>query len=442
MEEISGKDLGFFVYIKLFSLFALNIVPAALPLAILLSSLMSFGGLGEHRELTAIKSSGISLIRILQPVFFIVSGLTIGLFFYGNTISTWANLEMYSLLYDIKQKKPTMEFKEGIFYNGLPGYRIKIGQKLGKEGDKLKEVMIYDHTKGNGNTDVILADSGVMYTILNDAYLVLELFDGESYAEFQPEQSGGSTERYLRSEFKKSKIVFNLSAFAFERTEKELFRDHKLMKNMDQLQHSMDSLEIAFYEKREELSAKMQKNYRYQNIQEDSLEVDTLIRLKSSEISLDSVLQKAHSERVYISRAINKSRAIKSFTSSNKHRVGHLRSEKVRNGIEYWRKIAIPFSCIILFLIGAPLGAIIKKGGLGLPVIISILFFIILYIVNEQGRKMSLHYDVDVWFGMWMSNIYLFPAGLFFLQQARNDSNILELDFWKNIAKKILFIKR
>ena len=437
MEEISGKDLGLTVYAKLFSYFALNIVPAALPLAILLSSLMTFGGLGEHRELTAIKSAGISLLRILQPVFYLVIVLSIALFVYGNTIMTWANLEMYSLLYDIKQKKPTMEFKEGVFYNGLPGYRIKISQKSGEQGQFLKEVMIYDHTSGRGNTDVILADSGTMYTINNDMYLVLELFNGNSYTQFDKDKNAEANERFLRSNFEKSKLIFNLSAFAFERTEKNLFKDHKLMKNMNELKELKDSVSEKFHNERNMLAAKLQPKFKFLNIREDTIAIQDTI-YSDSLLSIDSILNKAKNTKFLVSKALNQARAVKSFTESNGFRIKHILKEQRRNEIEYWKKTAIPFSCIILFLIGAPLGAIIKKGGIGLPVIISIFFFIILYVINEQGRKWTLYSEVQPWFGMWMSNIYLFPIGLLLLYQAKNDSNFLEFDYWKTLSKKIL----
>lgn len=435
MEEISGKDLGAFVYIKLFSLFALNIVPAALPLAVLLSSLMTFGGLGEHRELTAIKSAGISLLRILRPVFTFVTGVTIALFIYGNTVIPWANLELYSFLYDIKQKKPAMEFKEGVFYNGIPGYRIKIDKKY-KDGSYLQGVIIYDHTEGNGNTDIILADSGHIYTINNDSYLVMELFSGSSYKEFGKDAKNTNTERFVRSEFEESKIVFNLSSFAFERTKKDLFKDHKLMKTIDELKHYRDSMNVQYYDERVELESKVKDLYTYK----DSLEYveNDSIKLK---LSYEKFIENSLKDKEYISMALKKARSIKSFTSSNTYKLERLRSESKRYDIEYWKKYAIPFSCLILFLIGAPLGAIIKKGGLGFPVIISVLFFIILYVINEQGRKMSIHSELQPWYGMWMSNLYLFPFGLFFLFQAKNDSNILELDYWKNLPKRLLFFK-
>lgn len=300
--------------------------------------------------------------------------------------------------------------------------------------------MIYDHTAGKGNTSVILADSGVMSTMMDESYLVLELFNGNNYSELEHDKKTKSNERYLRSEFEKSKLIFNLSAFAFERTEKDLFKDHKLMKTMAELKAVIDSVEHKFDYQRSILASKIQKNYKYQSISSDTVIQDTLKRDVAIIPVLADVLKKSSKNVKVINRALKKARAIKSFTNSNGFRIKHILKERRRNEIEYWKKTAIPFSCIILFLIGAPLGAIIKKGGIGIPVIISISFFILLYVINEQGRKGALYSEMTSWYAMWMSNIYLFPIGLFFLYQARKDSNILEFDYWKNIPKNIFKI--
>ncbi|MDX5347781.1 MAG: LptF/LptG family permease, partial [Hymenobacteraceae bacterium] len=213
LEDLVGKDLGLDVFSELLFYFSLNMAPVALPLAVLLSSLMTFGNLGEHHELTAIKTSGISLLRILRPVFFFSVIITIAAFFFNNNIVPKANLKAYSLLWDIRQKKPSLDIKEGAFYNGLPGYSIKIGEKF-SDGQTLKDIMIYDHTTGRGNTTVILADSGKMYTQYDDAYLVLELFDGNTFLE-QTDDSmrNNSNEGFVRKTFRQSKNVFKMSSF-------------------------------------------------------------------------------------------------------------------------------------------------------------------------------------------------------------------------------------
>ena len=309
---------------------------------------------------------------------------------------------------------------------------------MGEEDEIIKGVMIYDHSSGRGNTDVILADSGTMYTINDDMYLVLELFNGYSYSQFEKDKKSNSDERFLRNEYDKSKLIFNLSAFAFQRTEKNLFKDHKLMKDMVELKEVVDSISISETEQKAELAAKLQPKFKYQNIRLDTVKLVDTTGIKIDELpSIDSVLNYASKNKYVLAKSLAKTRAVKSFTTSNGFRLKHVLKEQRRNEIEYWKKTAIPFSCIVLFLIGAPLGAIIKKGGLGLPVIISIFFFIILYVVNEQGRKLTLDSFVSAWYGQWMSNIYLIPVGFFFLNQARNDTNILELDYWKNLPKKI-----
>src|SRR6478735_8337192 len=177
LDDFLGKDLGFAVFFELIFYFSMNMVPNSLPLAILISTLMTFGNLGQHHELTAIKASGISLVRALTPIFLVVVGISIGLFYFNNVIVPKANLRAYSLLYDIRQKKPALNIKEGSFYNGLPGFSVKVTKKF-PDGRSLKGVMIYNHTEGRGNTDVIVADSGYMYTFFDDKYLALELFHG------------------------------------------------------------------------------------------------------------------------------------------------------------------------------------------------------------------------------------------------------------------------
>ncbi|GAB3813605.1 hypothetical protein GCM10028895_05800 [Pontibacter rugosus] len=202
---------------------------------------MTFGSLGEHHELTAIKSSGIALTRVLRPVLLAVMLITVGAFFFNNYTVPKANLKAYSLLWDIRQKKPAMNFKEGAFYNGIPGYSIKVNEKM-NEGRTLRDVMIYDHSKGGTNTTVILADSGEMYMDYDDTYLVLELFDGNTYVDQNDASFRSSNEQFVRQEFDKSKLMLSMASFDFDRTREELFSDNKMMKNINELEVVTDSL--------------------------------------------------------------------------------------------------------------------------------------------------------------------------------------------------------
>ncbi|WP_347157034.1 LptF/LptG family permease [Pontibacter chitinilyticus] len=431
LDELVGKGLGAEVFGELLFYFSLNMAPVALPLAVLLSSLMTFGTLGEHHELTAIKTSGIALPRILRPVFFVVAALTIGAFFFNNQVVPKANLKAYSLLWDIRQKKPTMNFKEGAFYNGLPGYSIKINKKLA-DGKSLRDVMIYDHSKGGASTKVILADSGQMYTEYNDTYLVLKLFDGNMYVD----QGGGAafrrnSDQFTRQQFDESKIVLSLASFNLDRTKEELFSDNKMMKNIGQLTHVTDSLRQYSQREQNLYAANIDPYYMY--FKADTARVKNGMRLTGKKVE-----KKLETPNINaLQQATNKARNIKSYTASYLERVNGTVREANNYEIEIWRKYTQSAAILVMFLIGAPLGAIIKKGGLGVPVLISIIFFILMYVIAILGEKWAREGLVSVGAGMWGANLILLPIGLFFLYQARNDSSLLEVDFWRKMMARL-----
>ncbi|WP_439882809.1 LptF/LptG family permease [Pontibacter sp. MBLB2868] len=430
LDELVGKDLGAAVFGELLFYFSLNMAPVALPLAVLLSSLMTFGTLGEHHELTAIKTSGINLTRVLRPAFFFVVLLTIGAFFFNNIIVPKANLKAYSLLWDIRQKKPAMNFKEGAFYNGLPGFSIKINEKLNDEG-AMKDIMIYDHSKGGSNSRVILADSGRMYTDFNDSYLVMELYDGNTYVD---EAGGGfrsSNDQFVRQAFDESKIILSLASFNLDRTREELFSDNKMMKNIAQLHVVTDSLRRFGNRDKQLYAPNVDPFYMY--FKADTGQVKNGMRI--SDVKLNKELQPIDAE--VLAMATNKARNIKSFTGSYVERINTTLRDANNYEIEIWRKYTQSVAILIMFLIGAPLGAIIKKGGLGVPVIISIIFFILLYVMAILGEKWARESLIPVGVGMWAANLILLPIGFFFLNQARNDSSLLEIDFWRKLMARL-----
>ncbi|SFF91701.1 lipopolysaccharide export system permease protein [Pontibacter chinhatensis] len=430
LDELVGKDLGTEVFGELLFYFSINMAPVALPLAVLLSSLMTFGSLGEHHELTAIKTSGIALTRILSPVLLVVGLITVGAFFFNNYVVPKANLKAYSLLWDIRQKKPAMNFKEGAFYNGIPGYSIKVNEKF-NDGQSLRDVMIYDHTKGGNNTTVILADSGEMYMDYNDAYLVLELFNGNTYVDQNNSSYRNSSEQFVRQEFQKSKLMLSMASFNFDRTREELFSDNKMMKNISELNVVTDSLQRYSRREQELYAPNVDPFYMY--FKADTGQVKNGVRLVGQKVEkeLPAITPDV------LALATNKARNIKSFTSSYVERVRNSIREANNYEVEIWRKYTQSASIIIMFLIGAPLGAIIKKGGLGVPVVISIVFFITMYVLSILGEKWAREGLVPVGTGMWAANLILLPVGLFFLYQARNDSSLLELDFWRKMMARL-----
>jgi lipopolysaccharide export system permease protein len=434
MDEFVGKDLGFLVFAELIMYFSVTMAPVALPLAVLLSSLMTFGNLGEHHELTAIKSSGISLLRILRPVLAVVLLITIGAFFFNNYVVPKSNLKAYSLLWDIRQKKPSLDLKAGSFYNGLPGYSIKVNKKL-SDGTTMLEMMIYDHTSGRGNTNVTLADSGKMYTALQDKYLMLEMYRGVNYNE---QQSDGS-QSFVRSRFKQSKIVFSLESFDLERTKEELFAGNKMMKRIDELKRDNDSINRQLSNENKMMPVSLTPYYSYYKppVQEKAKSSKSTAAVPSLPREVITARTLPPVNTGVVKQALEKARALRSFTASMAERQQTLRRETRYNEIEVYRKFTQSAACLIMFLIGAPLGAIIKKGGLGVPVLISIIFFIVFYVLSILGEKWGREEIVVIPAGMWLANSLLLPIGIFFLFQARSDSSLLELNFWRKPIQKI-----
>ncbi|MEQ8687954.1 MAG: LptF/LptG family permease [Imperialibacter sp.] len=514
-DDFVGKDLGFSVFAELIFYFSINMSQVALPLAILLSSLMTFGNLGEHFELTAIKSAGISLVRTLRPLFIAVLFLVVLAFMNNNFIVPEANINAYSLLYDIRQKKPSLDIREGQFYNGIPNYSIKVNQKF-PDGVSMKDVIIYDHTREMGNNSVTVADSCRMYTILNDRYLVFELYDGNSYQEsrqneFNRTASFGGVNDLARNEFSEMKMVLSLASFDLNRTKQELFAGNRLMKDMGELAHDIDSMQGVVTDVRVNLLNNADGMYDYHLKERRQRKIDSIRAATSKEreavavsqgeakitvpdsvlspntentpaapriaresavealaktqaktkeqVKMDSIraakevaIQRKKAARDTITfekyfadnsrrtRAVNdalvKARYIKTNLANQATRIENLNSEIYRHIIEKHKKVALAFSCLVMFFIGAPLGSIIKKGGFGLPVILSIGFFIIFYVVSIMSEKYAREGLLDGTVAAWMPNMILMPFGVFFLRQARNDSRLFDADVY------IIFIDR
>ncbi len=439
-EYLVGKGLGGGVFAELLFYFSLNTVPIALPLAVLLSSLMTYGNLGEHYELTAIKSAGISLVRVLFPIFIFSILLTFAAFWFNNRVVPKANLKAFSLLWDVKQKKPSLSLKEGIFYKDLPGVSIKANKKLPDE-KTLLDMIIYDHQENNGNTHVILADSAQMYTILNGRYLVFELFDGQSYKDYSASNRRGGADnvQFVRNHFKQSKIVFDLSSFDMGDTPETLFSNHRWMKNVDELNYAVDSLRREQVKMQENLARGVSQYYTNHlrpvrlvasGKGKDTLKTVAVAPGKWSDSLRNHKTQPYQQKDIY-SRAANQARSVRAYTESNLQQLETARAEERTYTAERHRRYTQSVACLIMFLIGAPLGSIIKKGGLGVPVLISILFFIIFYVFSMLGEKWAREGITRIAVGMWGGNFILFWVGMFFLRQARNDSRLLEADAYR-----------
>ena len=492
-DDIIGKDLGWGVLGTLLFYFAVCMIPVALPLAILLSSLISFGNLGEHFELTAIKSLGINLVRALAPISAMVLLLTGIAFLANNHLVPKAALEAYSLLYDIKQKKPSLDLKEGAFYGAIPEVNIKVEKKY-PDGETLKGVIIYDHRGKSGNKEVIVADSGRMYTILNDNYLKLELFNGYNYSqgtasEQQMTGQQSTANSFSKTEFKRTYMVFDLSAFNLNRTDKRWFQGNRIMRDLNELTYDMDSLgyemkksQLNIYdnagtmfgyvsrtvplEVRSDLQPILHERDSFEiatasnpelqkEVQSDRLSTrfGMTVQQRDSAIAayrtaarglssdyvndLDSAFL-AKPTLAEISGALAMARTVQTQVMQVMENQ-RLQSYEFRVFQIQWHKIwANSISCLIMFLIGAPLGAIIKKGGLGIPVLTSIIFFIIFYVLSILGEKWAKQEVVTVPVGVWAANGILLIFGLIFLIQARKDARFFESDFYKVVIERVM----
>lgn len=521
-DDIIGKGLGLEVIGQLLFYFAIFMTPIALPLAVLLSSLIAFGNLGEHFELTAIKSAGISLVRTILPIFFFVLILTVCAFYVNNNLVPKAALEAYSLLYDIKQKKPALDLREGSFYDGIPDMSIKVNKKF-PDGITIKDIIIYDHRKHDGNRDVTNADSGKMYTIMDERYLKLELFNGFNYREgasSDQEMAGrkksGQSETLSRTEFAKTQVVFDLSSFNLERTDKKWFQGNRIMRNLSELDADIDSIDRDMLQTRLTHYTSSKTYFSYYHVKDSLVLPEDLYELKikmdttmpsrmpemiepyetaavnaipdSQAIKIDSAKQRFNEEKS-ISRRLNaprkstvkkslKSKAValapskkKSLSdsavtakvdsifnlpaSNNTYESAANKARLAKNQLmsttasakDYatdrkvfqiqWHKIlASSFACVAMFLIGAPLGAIIKKGGLGVPFLVSILFFIVYYLLTMTGEKWAKQGIISPVVGVWAADVILFAIGLVFLRQARLDARLFEADFYNVVFDK------
>jgi len=469
-DDIIGKDLGWDVVGTLLFYFAVFMTPLALPLAVLLSSLITFGNLSEHFEITAIKSLGISLTRSLRPIFIFVLLLTGFAFYVNNNWVPKAALEAYSLMYDIKQKKPALDLVEGQFYAGIPDISIKVGKKF-KDGKTLRDVIIYDHRGKTGNKEVTIADSGRMFTILNDQYLKLELFNGYDYTEgtAEPNKSAtaGSANSLQKTKFGKTEIVFDLSSFGMARTDKKWFQGNRIMRNVIELDQDMDSVDNEIKGMR--LSSYMSQTSLFTyHAKDDSIPLPKdLIAYKHRK---DSIMEKTnpgsthvnysnlkhvpvrvtprlkhYSDSIYrkeatleeIGAALNMTRMLKSqFLNINANRTNYGNEFKIFE-IQWHKIFSNSIACIVMFLIGAPLGSIIKKGGLGVPVIFSIFFFILFYLITSTGEKWAMQEKISVPIGIWSANFILTGVGLIFLRQARLDARLFDSDFYRVVIFKI-----
>ena len=443
VDEFIGKGVEFGVMFKLLFYTSVTFVPMALPLAILLSSLMCFGNLGEYYELVAMKASGISTWKVMRPLLYFSLVMSVLGFFFSNNVMPYANLKMQSMLYDVSHKKMTLEIPEGVFYRGLDKYVIRVAKKS-KDGNWMYDVMIYDHTEGKGNVNVTVADSGYMAMTPSQRNMIFTLYDGYNYSEIIDDKDYHTRRPFQKMAFKRQLVTFDMSQFDMQHMDEDAFKKHQTMLNIKQLNVAIDSLNVLYEERLESNNRSLLSRFQYMNTDKTSfIKSDKRLKKRQDESTLNDTIsvfnwpllsnlpEKERQPIVGIALA-NTSNIKESLVSIGKEmdnqRVNIRKHEQVLN-----QKFTLSIACLLFFFIGAPLGAIIRKGGLGMPVVVSVVFFVIYYVITIIGERVAVQGDMSVFLGAWISSIVLFPIGIFLTFKATTDAALLDAESWKKL---------
>ena len=446
IDDLVGKGLEMHVIGELFFYAALTMVPMALPLAILLASLMTFGNLGERFELTAMKASGISLMKVMRPLIVFIALVAIGAFFFQNYVLPVAQAKMWTLLYSVRQKSPELEIPEGVFYDQIPGYNFYVEEK-DRESGTLFDMMIYDVSRGFENARIILADSGHLKLADDKEHLFLQLHSGEQFENLRENSAGGNSQNqpYRRESFKLKEILLKFDA-NFNRMDESGMRNQYVGKNISQLRATIDSVTLrvdsigAGYARDIKERDYMRVPYwRERVVDGNRVKMKQQPVAMEAPLDMDSLFYKEKPAMVasYLSQALLKAQRVKQDYEFKSYAMDADRETIRRHGIEMQKKFTLSFACLIFFFIGAPLGAIIRKGGLGTPLVISVILFIIYYIIDNTGYKMARDGKLEVWMGMWLSSAILLPLGVFFTYKAMKDSAVFDLDAYKNVVRRL-----
>jgi len=439
MDDLIGKGLGIWMILQLLFFMSTTLVPLALPLSILLSSIMTFGNMGENFELVAIKAAGISLLRFMRPLFLFIVVVCGIAFIFSNNVIPVANLKALSLLYDLRNSKPTLNIRPDQFNNDIDGYSIRVGSK-DKDGQTIRNVIIYDMTSGTGNDKVILANQGEMIPSADKQYLIFRLKDGWRYDEGST--NGIHNYDQTRMYFKSWDKVFDLSGFRLSRTNEDLFKNAYQMMNVAQLRENIDSLKRDKIRTGTNVGSYLSPYITWFNAEKDNKELLQKVKgiaakdIKSYNGSFINLMADSMRQRT-VQLALNNARNIKGLmdvTATGQS----LQNENYRKMlVELNRKFTLSFACLLLFLIGAPLGAIIGKGGLGMPLVVAIVLFLIFHIVSITGEKLAKTGSLPAWIGMWMATAMLLPMAFFLINKARNDSKIFNKDWYIRLWKAV-----
>ena len=440
IDDFVEKGLDMSIIAKFFMLGSVSLISKALPLAILLASLMTFGNMGEKLELLAIKSAGVPLIRTIMPL---IACCTVfgGISFYmQNYVTPLAQRKLLRMMYSIKQTSPESDIMERIFYNKIEGYSIYVNHKNYDTG-VLYDVTIYDMTSGFENTNILVSDSAVIKNTIDERHMILTMFSGEQFSNLDDDNINKKNTPYRRESFTRKDVIIETEG-GFEIKDADFLKTRADGKNMKELERDIDSLKVSNDSiGRENLRYLRRNNYR-DKVAFDQNDSTLMSKDGVYWMNVDSIYEAATQKtRLMWKRdALRNITSLRSTYNINDKILHQLDKDLNKHKIYWWEKITLSLGCIIFLLIGAPLGSIVRKGGLGYPVIISVATFILYYILDTSGSKMASEGVWKIWFGSWWSTMILLPLGLFFTYQANKDSGIMNNFDLKNFFKKIFIL--
>ncbi|HXU27265.1 MAG TPA: LptF/LptG family permease [Bacteroidia bacterium] len=439
IDEIIGKGVDNVTLAKMFGYMFITFLSPSMPLAILLSSIMTFGNLGENYELASMKSAGLSLLSIMRPILVFVFGLACFCFLFSNYTLPYIHLKAGRLLYDVRSSKPAVNIKESIFYNGIEGYSIRIGKK-DNDGITIHNVSIYDHSGGRGNTTQMYAKDGQIFMSENKKFLSIKLFNGTRYEQPLKDVHEERTRPNMIMHFNEQEVNIDLSKVKMQQTDENLFKNNAEMMNIRLLtQYTDTSVKYRFQTYKQTYNQFYNSYYFQKSLAQCKLN-DSLHNKQI--ISIDTYLVKlaATPRKNLIEGALNMARSADSFLASKVQEEENQVAEQAKLSTEWHKKFTVSFVCVILFFVGAPLGAIVRKGGFGMPVVISIFLFITYYVISITCEKMVLQDKLNDVIGMWIAASVFLPIGIWLSLKAANDSPlfdaVLYIDFFKKIFGK------
>lgn len=444
VDEMVGKGLEMTVLAQFFFYSALSLVPVSLPLAVLLAALITFGNFGERFELLAMKAAGISLIKIMRPLIVFIVFICFVSFYFQNVIGPKAEAKLYTLLISIKQKSPELDIPEGVFYDEIEGYNLYVKHK-DRDTGMLYDVLIYNFEKGFENAQIIKADSGRLEMTADKHHLYLHLYSGEQFENLKSQNINQRNVPYRREAFREKHAIIEFDS-GFEMADEGIMSNQYNSKNMRMLQASIDSMQVrndsvgrAYYAEAVNGTYRAATNLK----KADTLRIEKSRVEGTERYNVDSIFEAftLDEKQKVLSTAVSRSEGAGNDWSFKSYNIKRTDDSMRRHQTAWHKKLTVSLACLIFFFIGAPLGGIIRKGGLGMPVVVSVLIFIVYYLIDNTGYKMARDGKWIVWMGMWASVAVLAPLGAFLTYKSNNDSVVLNADAYLNFFKQVLGIR-